>query len=205
MSEIIGRISALLILSVPLGACGLSFPMPSLLDDEVETTGSISLLREPGLDVRHLQDLDEEDWRRAKGAMALALDPQGAGTAVGWDNPASHKKGTFTPSSSPSVENNEICRAFVAEFSGKASFYAYDGKACRISGEDWTIKTFALKAPLAKGTEAKPALSKPLDAKPIDIKAGGNKPMDLKTSSPSQKPSLPKQADNRPQKAPGKN
>ena len=199
MGETIGRIAALMILSAPLGACGLSFPMPSLLDDEVETTGSISLLREPGLDVRHLQDLDEEDWRRAKGAMALALDPQGAGTAVAWDNPASQKKGIFTPSNAPSVENSEICRTFVAEFSVKATGYTYDGKACRVSGEDWTIKTFALKAPSSKGAEAKPS-----EAKGSVSKASETKPIDIKPSALPQKPAAPKQADRKPPKSPEK-
>jgi surface antigen len=41
--------------------------------------------------------LDAEDWRRAKAALSTALDPQGNGSLVGWDNPDSGNKGSFTP------------------------------------------------------------------------------------------------------------
>ena len=37
--------------------------------------------------------LDAEDWRRAKAALSTALDPQGNGSLVGWDNPDSGNKG----------------------------------------------------------------------------------------------------------------
>ena len=41
--------------------------------------------------------LEPEDWRRAKAALATALDPQGNGSLVGWDNPESGNKGSFMP------------------------------------------------------------------------------------------------------------
>ena len=48
----------------------------------------------------------------------MALDPQGPGTQVSWDNPATTRKGTFTPTGAPFVKNDEICRDFSAHLSG---------------------------------------------------------------------------------------
>lgn len=123
----------------------MSFPMPSLLGGDVETTGSII----PGIELRSQTDalptLDEEDWRRARSAMSLALDPQGPGTLVGWDNPDTGKKGSFVPDGAPFVEKNDICRAFIAEFISSNVMQPYIGKSCRISGEEWRIVEFTKK------------------------------------------------------------
>ena len=42
-------------------------------------------------------ELGEEDWRRAKAALAVALDPQGAGARVSWDNPDTDAEGRLHP------------------------------------------------------------------------------------------------------------
>ena len=54
--------------------------------------------------------LDAEDWRRAKAALSTALDPQGNGSLVGWDNPDSGNKGSFTPVGKPYPLAAGICR-----------------------------------------------------------------------------------------------
>ncbi|MGH6800680.1 MAG: RT0821/Lpp0805 family surface protein [Methylocella sp.] len=59
--------------------------------------------------------LDAEDWRRAKAALSTALDPQGNGSLVGWDNPDSGNKGSFTPVGKPFPMEAGICRVFLAE------------------------------------------------------------------------------------------
>ena len=84
-------------------------------------------------------ELGIEDWRRAKGAMAVALDPQGSGSPVTWDNPDTGFKGTFTPVGQPFVKGDEICRAFLAGLTGQATS-SLQGTACRLSGEEWAIK-----------------------------------------------------------------
>ena len=58
-------------------------------------------------------ELGGEDWRRAKGALAIALDPQGSGSSVSWDNPDTDMKGNFAPVGQPFVKTDEICRAFL--------------------------------------------------------------------------------------------
>ena len=83
--------------------------------------------------------LDQEDWRRAKGAMGLALDPQGNGSAVSWENPQSRAKGSFTPVGEAKAVDDKICRAFIAELAGSLKNEQLQGDACRDRGGDWTI------------------------------------------------------------------
>jgi surface antigen len=128
-----GRVALVVALATGAGAC--SFPVPSLVS-AAETTGSIS----PKVVSPLSAELGAEDWRRAKGAMAVALDPQGSGSPVSWDNPDSGFKGTFTPVGQPFVKGDEICRAFLAGLSGQATSSSLQGTACRLSGEDWAIK-----------------------------------------------------------------
>ncbi len=133
-------------LAIPLAGCGMTFQMPSLMGKDVEKTGYItSLSNSASENDPKLADLDEEDQRRAKSALALALDPQGPGTLVAWDNPDSKRKGSFSPDGAPFVENNDVCRAFIADISSHESLKNYFGKACRPSGEEWQIKTFQKK------------------------------------------------------------
>jgi surface antigen len=109
--------------------------MTSLVD-EPATTQSVS----PRTGSPLSPDLGEEDWRRAKAALAVALDPQGSGSQVSWDNPDTTLKGTFTPVGQPFVKSDEICRAFLASIAGQASSSSLQGTACRPSGGEWAIK-----------------------------------------------------------------
>lgn len=123
------------LLSTALSGCSLSFPMASLSPD-IDETGSIS--QKPALVLFH--ELNPEDWRRARSAIDLALDPQGNGTRVNWDNPATGLKGSFIAKGHVFVENGEVCRAFQAHLHDKTrSDVIKLGVACRASGEDWTI------------------------------------------------------------------
>jgi len=123
------------LLALSTSACGMSLGLSALDDDEPKATGAI--LSKAAIPLS--SDLDEEDWRRAKAALAVALDPQGPGTHVSWDNPATARKGTFTPAGAPFVRNDEICRSFSASLSG-SSAASLHGTACRPSGGEWVIK-----------------------------------------------------------------
>jgi surface antigen len=79
----------------------------------------------------------------------VALDPQGPGTQVSWDNPDTAMKGSFTPTGAPYVKNDEICRAFSAHLSGPAAA-SLQGAACRPSGGEWTIKEIKPAKAIAK-------------------------------------------------------
>ncbi len=83
--------------------------------------------------------LSVEDWRRARAAMATALDPQGNGSTVAWDNPDTGVKGKFIPNGHAYPENDHVCRAFTAEIALKAGEKSLDGKACADKDGDWTV------------------------------------------------------------------
>ena len=122
---------------VPLcaSACGLSFPITSLVDEPATTTTVAPRAVSP-----LSPDLGVEDWRRAKAALAVALDPQGSGAQVSWDNPDTALKGAFTPLGQPFVRSDEICRAFTASIAGQGASSSLQGTACRPSGGEWVIK-----------------------------------------------------------------
>jgi surface antigen len=122
-------------LSLLTSACGLSFPMASLFP-EPETTASIM----PRIVSPLSPELGAEDWRRAKGALAVALDPQGSGSSVSWDNPDTEIKGNFAPVGQPFVKTDEICRAFLATVVTRETTRSLQGTACRPSGGEWTVK-----------------------------------------------------------------
>ena len=125
-----------LALALPAGGCGISFPITSLLPD-TETTNSLKPKAASPLSA----DLGEEDWRRARGALTIALDPQGNGSSVTWDNPDSLMKGNFAPVGQPFVKTDEICRAFLATVTGQSgTTTSLQGTACRPSGGEWAIK-----------------------------------------------------------------
>jgi surface antigen len=117
------------------GACSVTYGVVGLQEEEPEVTGAIASHAAVPLS----PDLNEEDWRRAKAALGVALDPQGPGTQVSWDNPASAMKGSFTPMGAPFVKNDDICRAFAAQLSGPSAA-SLQGTACRPSGGEWAIK-----------------------------------------------------------------
>jgi len=134
LSEAVKVLAAGLV-ALSTGACGFSFGLSALDEDEPKATGAI--LSKAAIPLS--SELDEEDWRRAKAALAVALDPQGPGTQVSWDNPATTRKGTFTPAGAPFVKNDEICRSFSAHLSGPSPA-SLQGTACRPSGGEWAIR-----------------------------------------------------------------
>jgi hypothetical protein len=133
--EVLARVAAA-VFALSAGACSMSIPMTSLVEEEPVTTQSVAPRTISPLSA----ELGEEDWRRAKAALAVALDPQGAGSPVSWDNPDTTLKGTFTPVGQPFVKSDEICRAFLASVQGQAANSSLQGTACRPSGGEWVLK-----------------------------------------------------------------
>jgi surface antigen len=130
-----GKVVAVAALALSVAGCSFSSSVVGFAEDEPEVTGSIPSKAPPPLS----PELNEEDWRRAKAALGVALDPQGPGTLVSWDNPQTSMKGQFTPAGAPYVKNDEVCRDFSASLSGPASAFL-QGSACRPSGGGWAIK-----------------------------------------------------------------
>ena len=109
-------------------------PMFSLSPDN-DVTGSIETPASP-LSPR----LNEEDWRRAQSALVLAVDPQGNGTPVAWDNPESGAKGSFVAAGPLFLMENRICRPFSAEVNAKGQASSLAGSSCRLGPNEWVIK-----------------------------------------------------------------
>ena len=128
------RLLAAGLVALGAGACSMTFPIASLVD-EPEATSSLAARPVSPLSA----DLGSEDWRRAKAALAVALDPQGSGAQVSWDNPDTGLKGSFTPVGQPFVKSDEICRAFLASLTGQKTASSLQGTACRPSGGEWAI------------------------------------------------------------------
>ncbi|SIQ66421.1 RT0821/Lpp0805 family surface protein [Bosea sp. TND4EK4] len=129
--------------------CSVSFPiigLSSKAEDEVATTSSVLPARAPdkaaGL-ATLASELGPEDLRRADAAMSVALDPQGNGAAVSWDNPQSGIKGSFVPVGGPFLRADEICRAFIASVQTQSKPLKLQGTACRPSGGEWAVKDMA--------------------------------------------------------------
>jgi len=85
-------------------------------------------------------DLTGEDWRRAQAALSVALDPQGNGRPVKWDNPDSGMHGAVNPTGLPYVADDQICRNFLASVIGAERSRFVRGTGCKPSGGDWTLK-----------------------------------------------------------------
>lgn len=140
-------LAGVLLLGLVSAGCSISFPIMGLsskAEDEVAMT-TASVLPARAVEGRSplatlAPDLGPEDWRRAEGAMALALDPQGNGAPVSWDNAQSGMKGTFTPVGGPFLKSDEICRAFLASMSLQTGPVKLQGTACRPSGGEWAVK-----------------------------------------------------------------
>ncbi|MEA1834999.1 RT0821/Lpp0805 family surface protein [Methylobacterium durans] len=85
-------------------------------------------------------DLGEEDWRRARAALGVALDPQGNGRPVKWDNPETSLRGSVNPTGLPYVSNDEICRDFLATVITPETSRFVRGTGCKLSGGSWELK-----------------------------------------------------------------
>ncbi len=83
--------------------------------------------------------LDAEDLRRAVAAMSTALDPQGSGASVNWDNPQTGAKGSFTPVGQPYPLEGKICRAFLADIAVSETQERLQGAACREKTAEWAL------------------------------------------------------------------
>ncbi|MCU0884307.1 MAG: RT0821/Lpp0805 family surface protein [Beijerinckiaceae bacterium] len=156
------RVAVLSAIGLASAACSISLPMFSLVGkSEPEsaslTTGSVSTAPgTPGAATAALafapsgaarggklqlsDHLGPEDIRRATGAMALALDPQGNGSPVSWDNAESRSSGRFTPVGGPFLRDDEVCRAFLSTIATQMDKHALQGTACRPSGGAWSIR-----------------------------------------------------------------
>jgi surface antigen len=120
-------------------ACAVILPLDSLQVDQ-ETTQSVPA---PGNALS--PNFGDEDWRRAQAALSLAVDPQGPGQPVNWDNPASKKRGTFAAGGNLTLRDNTVCRRFTSILIDHSKPAApqetrHEGQACRLGPSEWTMR-----------------------------------------------------------------
>jgi surface antigen len=127
--------------------CGCSQPLLIFQSEAAKPTPAAELSPEPtvtgSIAKRPMSfgaDLGEEDWRRAHAALTVALDPQGNGRPVKWDNPESSLRGSVNPTGLPYVANDEICRDFLASVITPENSRFVRGTGCKLSGGSWELK-----------------------------------------------------------------
>ena len=124
-----------LIITLGLANCSITAPITAFGDDEDIATGSLKSTPAPAF----VDRLTPEDWRRARSALAVALDPEGNGSPVRWDNPETKTSGNFAANGPFVVKNNLICRPFTALLIIKSVQSTPHGLACRQGPGDWLI------------------------------------------------------------------
>lgn len=130
----LARFVGVCVLGAWLGACSLTMPIASLaVDDDV--TGSIA---HPVTTLS--PKLDAEDWRRAQSALTLAVDPQGNGAPVQWNNPVSGNKGSFSAAGPLYVLDDRVCRSFIATVQAGSAETQHQGSSCRLGPNEWMIR-----------------------------------------------------------------
>lgn len=131
----LGLLALLCGCSQPLLVFRAKAPAEAAPVEEPTVTGSIS--RRPA---SFGPDLGDEDWRRANAALGVALDPQGNGRPVKWDNPETGLRGSVNPTSLPYVANDLICRDFLASVIGPETNRFVRGTGCKPSGGTWELR-----------------------------------------------------------------
>lgn len=119
--------------ALTLGGCSVSMPMSPFGKSGNVITGSIA---KPNPLSRIL---DNEDWRRAKAALSTALDPQGNGETVNWDNPQTGAKGSFVAVAQAYPSDDGVCRAFISNINVKEAAESLQGTACRDKLGEWSL------------------------------------------------------------------
>jgi surface antigen len=119
--------------ALALGGCSVSMPMSPFGKSGDDVTGGIAKANPLS------RVLDSEDWRRAKAALSTALDPQGNGETVNWDNPQTGAKGSFVAVAQAYPSDEGICRAFISNISAKDSAESLQGTACRDKLGEWSL------------------------------------------------------------------
>ena len=82
---------------------------------------------------------DEEDRRRAKAALSTAMDPQGDGQPVRWENPTNGAKGSFAAVGHAYPADGKVCRAFLGTERENGDDRNMQGTACAAAAGDWVV------------------------------------------------------------------
>ena len=118
-------------LTLALSACGT----PGLIGSagDIETTGSI------GAPLSLVSALGEADATQARAALDKALDPRAAGNPAPWSNKESGRSGDFAAVGQAYLQDDRLCRAFIASIVEEGSRRWLRGAACREGAGPWAV------------------------------------------------------------------
>ena len=129
--------AAVLCLALAISGCSGVTPFASLTQSD-DVTGAIPSAA-PAIAAPAQMALSPDDWAYAQGALARALDPQGAAVAITWSNPTSGLRGEITPVGAVYVAEGQVCRAFLADIAGQEPVRRLQGRGCRGAEGLWAI------------------------------------------------------------------
>lgn len=153
----LSRFMVVMSIGLATGGCGGGFPFgfggeretplvtgsiarPGMIAEPaaLPLTGPVATIPPPGL--------TEEDWRRARGALTVALDPVGDGAPVAWSNPLSGAAGQFKPDGQVFLVRDEVCRGFTGRMQASQRASDVQGHACRLGAGEWWLKALQTSA-----------------------------------------------------------
>jgi surface antigen len=128
------RVPALLVAwaAFALPACSTAPSLTGAVGD-IETTGSLASPRSL------VPALGEADARPASDALEKALDPHAAGNPVNWTSNGSGRSGTFAAIGEAYLQDDRLCRGFVASIAEDGSRSWMRGAACRSGAGPWSL------------------------------------------------------------------
>jgi hypothetical protein len=75
-----------------------------------------------------------------EGTIATALDPQGDGSTIHWENPKTSHEGSITPVGHAYTADGQVCRAFIGDLVHDKGHRTVQGTACTIAAGQWAAK-----------------------------------------------------------------
>jgi surface antigen len=127
---------ALWLPGLALSACSTA---PSLVGavGDVETTGSLASPRSLAAWT------GEADAASATVALDKALDPHAAGNPVNWTGESAGRSGSFAAVGEAYLQDDRLCRGFVASIAEDGSRTWMRGAACRMGAGPWSLAAMA--------------------------------------------------------------
>ncbi|WP_275789373.1 RT0821/Lpp0805 family surface protein [Pararhizobium gei] len=130
-----GRVATLFVLTASLSGClgsGLDFAQPDTVDKSI-ATGAI-----PSVNPAE----ENPDAVTVRNAVSSADIAETSGNPIPWANSQSGSAGVISAISEEQV-NGRTCRRFTTTRHSYQGIAKFDGKACLLSGGQWTMTSFA--------------------------------------------------------------
>jgi surface antigen len=132
------------VLALPLCGCvELAAPLLDVTKSQKDLFDITGSLADDG-QAFSLQMIEDGDRPRALAALGQALDPMNDGQSSGWTSPNGQRRGTFSARGLAFVQDEQLCRDFLALIETRQSAKEVDrqhwsGTACRQDLGAWSV------------------------------------------------------------------